>query len=317
MPEGSGLPGILLALFLRESHRVAKPKENAAEAFADSILYLERKNTMATEGVFGFFIPTVNLTGIGSHKEIANRIKILGCEKPFICTDKGIVASGIAEKVVTLIKEGLGVDPVVLDRACCHRPKCIKANLKLHLSEPHAIVDESVDDSLCEVQRRSRCRRRSKSRRKHRLVAIRAVEMPMEVRRKRHFPNLTDHFLDVTVRIEGDRYYPVGGITQDCHLDGSGDQLDAPTYASCGAYQRLPATIVNPSGQQHLNLPTGIGPMCPQPCRPHPCLVDHKKIARPEHRGKLSEHDRSEGISQKESRGISWLDRTLCDQFWR
>ena len=70
---------------------------------------------MAKEGVFGFFIPTVNLTGIGSHKEIANRIKILGCEKPFICTDKGIVDSGILGRVEAIIREELGVAPVVYD----------------------------------------------------------------------------------------------------------------------------------------------------------------------------------------------------------
>ena len=70
---------------------------------------------MAKEQVFGFFIPTVNLTGIGSHKEIANRIKILGCKKPFICTDKGIVASGIADKVANIIREELSAEPVIYD----------------------------------------------------------------------------------------------------------------------------------------------------------------------------------------------------------
>lgn len=67
------------------------------------------------EQVFGFFIPTVTLMGIGSHKEIGNQIKTLGCKKPFICTDKGIVAAGVCDKVVEVIKKDVGVDPVVYD----------------------------------------------------------------------------------------------------------------------------------------------------------------------------------------------------------
>jgi hypothetical protein len=30
------------------------------------------------EQVFGFYIPTVTLMGVGSHKEIGNQIKVLG-----------------------------------------------------------------------------------------------------------------------------------------------------------------------------------------------------------------------------------------------
>lgn len=67
------------------------------------------------EQVFGFFIPTVTLMGIGSHKEIGNQIKILGGKKPFICTDKGIVEAGLCDTVVAIIKNGVGVDPVIFD----------------------------------------------------------------------------------------------------------------------------------------------------------------------------------------------------------
>ncbi len=55
------------------------------------------------EQVFGFFIPTVTLMGIGSHKELGNQIKALGGKKPFICTDKGITKAGLTEKIVAQV----------------------------------------------------------------------------------------------------------------------------------------------------------------------------------------------------------------------
>ncbi|MGC8492268.1 MAG: iron-containing alcohol dehydrogenase [Syntrophobacteraceae bacterium] len=67
------------------------------------------------EQVFGFFIPTVTLMGIGSHKELGNQIKALGGKKPFICTDKGITKAGLTEKIVSLIREDAGVESVVFD----------------------------------------------------------------------------------------------------------------------------------------------------------------------------------------------------------
>ena len=67
------------------------------------------------EQVFGFFIPTVTLMGIGSHKEIGNQIKTLGGKKTFICTDKGIVDAGICDTIVEIIKNDVGVDPVIFD----------------------------------------------------------------------------------------------------------------------------------------------------------------------------------------------------------
>jgi alcohol dehydrogenase len=69
----------------------------------------------AGEQVYGFFIPTVTLMGIGSHKELGNQIKTLGGKKPFICTDKGITNAGITDKIVKLIKADAGVDSVVFD----------------------------------------------------------------------------------------------------------------------------------------------------------------------------------------------------------
>jgi len=67
------------------------------------------------EATFGFFIPTVSLMGIGSHKEICAQMKSLGVSKPFLVADKGITACGLTKKICDLIKEGTGVDPVVYD----------------------------------------------------------------------------------------------------------------------------------------------------------------------------------------------------------
>lgn len=69
----------------------------------------------AGEQVYGFFIPTVTLMGIGSYKEIGKQVKALGGKKPFICTDKGITKAGITQKIVGLIKQDAGVDTVVFD----------------------------------------------------------------------------------------------------------------------------------------------------------------------------------------------------------
>ncbi len=67
------------------------------------------------EQVYGFYIPTVTLMGIGSHKEIGKQIQVLGGKKPFLCTDKGIVSAGIADQIVQLIKKDTGLDVVVFD----------------------------------------------------------------------------------------------------------------------------------------------------------------------------------------------------------
>jgi alcohol dehydrogenase len=67
------------------------------------------------EQVYGFFIPTVTLMGIGAHKELANQIKTLGGKKPYIVTDKGITGAGLTEKIANMVKEDAGVDSVVFD----------------------------------------------------------------------------------------------------------------------------------------------------------------------------------------------------------
>ncbi len=66
------------------------------------------------EQVYGYFIPSVTLIGIGASKEIPAKIKALGGSKPLIVTDKGITGAGIT-KTVTDLLEAAGMDCVVFD----------------------------------------------------------------------------------------------------------------------------------------------------------------------------------------------------------
>jgi alcohol dehydrogenase len=65
------------------------------------------------EQVFGFYIPTVTLMGVGSYKKIGQQIRTLGGTKPFICTDAGIVDSGILDQVADVIRRDCEVEPVI------------------------------------------------------------------------------------------------------------------------------------------------------------------------------------------------------------
>jgi alcohol dehydrogenase len=67
------------------------------------------------EQIFGFYIPTVTLMGVGAHKEIGRQIKALGGRKPFICTDKGIVDAGIADQIARIVRAECDVVPVIFD----------------------------------------------------------------------------------------------------------------------------------------------------------------------------------------------------------
>jgi alcohol dehydrogenase len=55
------------------------------------------------EQVYGFFIPSVTLIGIGASKQIPDKIKALGGSKPLLVTDKGVVAAGICKQVTDLL----------------------------------------------------------------------------------------------------------------------------------------------------------------------------------------------------------------------
>ncbi|EFI34973.1 iron-containing alcohol dehydrogenase [Desulfonatronospira thiodismutans ASO3-1] len=66
------------------------------------------------EQVYGFFIPSVTLIGLGAHKEVPAKIKALGGNKPLVVADKGITAAGITEQITSLLKAE-GMDCVVYD----------------------------------------------------------------------------------------------------------------------------------------------------------------------------------------------------------
>ncbi len=55
------------------------------------------------EEVYGYFIPSVTLIGIGAAKEIPAKIKSLGGSKPLIVTDKGITSAGITQQITDLL----------------------------------------------------------------------------------------------------------------------------------------------------------------------------------------------------------------------
>ncbi|BHH81896.1 iron-containing alcohol dehydrogenase [Desulforhopalus sp. 52FAK] len=55
------------------------------------------------EEVYGYFIPSVTLIGIGAAKEIPAKIAALGGTKPLIVTDKGITAAGITKEITDLL----------------------------------------------------------------------------------------------------------------------------------------------------------------------------------------------------------------------
>lgn len=68
------------------------------------------------EKVFGFFIPNVTLMGVGAYKAIGKQIRTLGGTKPFICTDQGIIDSGVLDQVVEVIRRDCEVEPEVYDK---------------------------------------------------------------------------------------------------------------------------------------------------------------------------------------------------------
>ncbi len=57
------------------------------------------------EQVYGYFIPSVTLIGIGAAKEIPGKIRALGATKPLIVTDQGIVGAGILKTITDLLDE--------------------------------------------------------------------------------------------------------------------------------------------------------------------------------------------------------------------
>jgi alcohol dehydrogenase len=61
---------------------------------------------------FGFFIPTVNLMGVGSSQETGEQVKALGAKKVLIVCDGGLFKMGVADQIKDLIVAA-GVEVVI------------------------------------------------------------------------------------------------------------------------------------------------------------------------------------------------------------
>lgn len=68
-----------------------------------------------SDAVYGFYIPTVTLMGVGSHKQLGEQIKTLGAKKPLLVTDKGITDAGLTAQITDLIKTETGSEVVLFD----------------------------------------------------------------------------------------------------------------------------------------------------------------------------------------------------------
>jgi alcohol dehydrogenase len=64
------------------------------------------------EQVFGYFIPTINLMGVGSHKETTNQVKTLGGTNALIVTDEFLAQSGMIDEIKGLV-EAAGAKAIV------------------------------------------------------------------------------------------------------------------------------------------------------------------------------------------------------------
>ncbi|WP_096199468.1 iron-containing alcohol dehydrogenase [Bacillus sp. FJAT-45350] len=71
---------------------------------------------MSAEQVYGFFIPSVNLMGVGAVKEAGPRIKSLGCQRALIVTDEGLYKMGVADQIAAYIREA-GVEVEIFSGA--------------------------------------------------------------------------------------------------------------------------------------------------------------------------------------------------------
>jgi len=66
--------------------------------------------------VYGYFIPTVNLMGVGASKEVGNQVKVLGGTKALIVTDAFLAKSGMANQIKAQV-EAVGTEAVVFGGA--------------------------------------------------------------------------------------------------------------------------------------------------------------------------------------------------------
>ncbi len=68
------------------------------------------------EQVYGFYIPTVTLMGVGAVKQLGEQVKVLGGTRALIVTDKGLAALGVADQIKAYVEE-TGVKAFVFDGA--------------------------------------------------------------------------------------------------------------------------------------------------------------------------------------------------------
>ncbi|KJR98880.1 MAG: alcohol dehydrogenase [Peptococcaceae bacterium BRH_c4a] len=68
------------------------------------------------EQVYGYFIPTVNLMGVGASKEVGNQVKVLGGTKALIVTDGFLAKSGMADQIKSQV-EAVGTEAVIFGGA--------------------------------------------------------------------------------------------------------------------------------------------------------------------------------------------------------
>jgi alcohol dehydrogenase len=68
------------------------------------------------EQVYGFFIPTVTLMGVGSSNQLGEQVKVLGGTRALIVTDKGLASLGVADQIKVSVEEA-GVKAFVFDGA--------------------------------------------------------------------------------------------------------------------------------------------------------------------------------------------------------
>lgn len=67
---------------------------------------------MSNNQISAFYMPTVNLFGPGSTKEVGKQLKGLKVEKPLIITDQGLFDLGVAESIADIIREA-GLDVAI------------------------------------------------------------------------------------------------------------------------------------------------------------------------------------------------------------
>ncbi|MDD4456443.1 MAG: iron-containing alcohol dehydrogenase, partial [Syntrophotalea acetylenica] len=68
------------------------------------------------EKVYGFYMPTVSLLGLGAVKQVGQQAKVLGGTKALIVTDAGLARIGVADQIKGYLEEA-GLSVTVFDGA--------------------------------------------------------------------------------------------------------------------------------------------------------------------------------------------------------